>query len=174
MNAHGAYNTSSAHKPEASVARKQAPQQRLRVVKGRKSKRKAISPSRVALLFLGFMIAICFVVYNQVCLSEVTGEINKLNETIKVLESENSRLQSQLEPNESQRIIAQRATKELGMRRLELHQASRVYIYQVDKIELTQLQEPEGFKENVEGFLTSVFQKIASIFSGSSREAPTP
>ena len=174
MNAHGAYNTSSAYKPDGSAARKSAPQQRLRVVKGKEPKRKVISPSRVALLFLGFVVAICFVVYNQVRLSEVTGEINKLNDSIKVLESENARLQSQLEPNESQRIIAQRATKELGMRRLELHQASRVYIYQEDKIEVSQTQEPEGFKENAEVFLATVFQKITSIFSNSSREAPTP
>lgn len=147
------HRSSVAYQQQAQPAPTPQPKKKpeFQVVKGRKSKVKSwITPQTVLIFFL-FVLGICTLVYYQAQLTGVTGDINRLNSQLKNLKSEQVRLESILEPTGSRRLLAERATKELGMNRLDYqNQVTYVTIYREDKVDIAQPEEPEGIVEQIE------------------------
>lgn len=133
----------------------------LRVVQGKRSRVKAIITPRFVFIFFALIAAVCFMVYYQACLTEVTGEINALNRDLRTLKSENVRLQSELEPTQSRRALAEQASKELGMHRVDHHQISYVNIFEEDKVEVATPEESEGIAKQVEAVVTAAIDFFA-------------
>lgn len=158
------YSTSARKlEPRKTVSPKTKPTPRLKVVQGKGKKRGFSVSFQGVLIFLTFVAAICFLVYNQVCLTEVTAEINTLNREMKVLESEYIRLQSSLEPTESMRVVAQRAEQELGMQRLDDYNITQVTIYQEDKVEVALSEKPKSLTEHVEAVVGLLAKKVDEL-----------
>lgn len=161
-----AYNTSSAY--ELQRQPKQQPKTNLHVHKSKKhNKHQAVAElikPRTVFLFLLAVSAVLFLLYNQACLTEVNGEISSINRELKVLSSDNIRMQGILEPTESLRIVAEKAQQELGMQRLDKYQVEYVCIYEEDRVAMAEPQEPEGFAENIESFVASFAHSFNLLF----------
>lgn len=135
-----AYSNSSVAYDLAAVAQpKQQPKPELKVVKSRKRQQAA---SLVNLRTLGaFAVVVTLIilmVYNQVQLNEVSRQINTLDAQLRELESEHTRLSSDLEATQSLRTIADQAQNELGMSRLDKYQTTYICLEQEDRIALTE------------------------------------
>jgi hypothetical protein len=122
-----------------------------------------ISPRSVALALLAVTI-ICLLVYNQACLTEISGGINAMNQKISEMESENTRLLSALESTVSLRVIEDQAKNDLGMQRLDKYQTEYIQIYAHDRVEIT-ADAPSGnlfsqVKLTIGGFVRSVQEYI--------------
>jgi len=163
-----AYNTSSAYDLSAfeEAPKKQAQAPRLKVVRNRSAKRTlavAFTPKALA-SFVIVVTLICLMVYNHVCLNEITGDINALREEIAQLESQNVIVTSQLDSMLSLRVVAERAKDELGMDRLDKYQTRYVYLYEEDKIivpeEPAQGENPTGVAKIARSLFDSLMEYI--------------
>lgn len=158
-----AYNTSSAYDLSAfeeapKKQLKKAPE--LQVVRNRSAKRTlaaAFTPKAVA-AFAIVVTLICLMVYNHVCLNEITGDINALQEEMQELESQNVIMASQLDSMASMRVVEERA-REMGLDRLDKYQTRYVYLYEEDKINLAE-EPPESESP------TGVAKVARSLFDG--------
>jgi len=134
-------NTSSAYKLsvyETVPKRKAKPE--LTVVRQRSAKRAMASAFTPRALgsFAIVVTLICLMIYNQVCLTEVTGEINDLQSGLTQLESEYVKISSELESMISLQTVAERAKTDLGMNRLDKFQTEYVSLYEGDTIRITE------------------------------------
>ena len=94
--------------------------------------------SRGAAAFLLVVSLLGLIVYNQVVLNEVAGEITRINREIAIMESESVRYTSLLESTVSLRAIAQAAEEELGLVRLDQYQIKYLYLYEQDQVILSE------------------------------------
>lgn len=142
-----AYNTSSAHvmtEQDHQGGPKKLRKQDLRVVKTPKQfLASAVTPKNVS-VFLMVVTVVCLMVYNNVCLTEVTGRINALNAEMTRLSSEYVKMQSQQGSSLSPRDISEKAENELGLKRLDKYQTEYLYLYHEDKIEVSEEQKEKG------------------------------
>lgn len=113
----------------ARSAAQSLPQQKkpqLKVVKTQRSLSVTLQSFRT-LCAIGFVIlTMVLMLYHQVQLTEVTGEINSLTSELDELQGENARLRSELEATMSLSVIGERAEEELGMSRRDKYQT--IYI----------------------------------------------
>lgn len=137
-----ARNTSSAYDLSVyeSALQKQAKKPELRVIAKKSAKGSMIGvfTPRVLGSFAIVVTLICLMVYNQVCLNELTGEINRINQGIVEMQSEHTNLSSQLDAMISPRVVAERAKNELGMDRRDQYNTKYIRLYGEDKINLTE------------------------------------
>jgi len=144
-------NTSSAYDLslfEAIPKRKEKPA--LQVVAHQSAKRSlsaAFTPKALG-SFAIVVTLLCLMIYNHVCLNELTGEINQLESEIVRLESEYTKSASQLESMVSLRVVAERAKNELGLDRPDQYQTEYIYLYEEDKINIAdQPEQPAGIAQ---------------------------
>jgi len=149
-------NTSSAYDYSAFGAQPQVQERhkkpQLRVVR---SVPRAFASAFRPDVLCAFVIVVAMaslILYNQVCLNEVNGEINRLNTQLVILESESVRFASLLESAISLRAVADQAENELGMRKLDKYQTVYMYLYEQDQIILTR----NPVEENPENGVLSV------------------
>lgn len=93
---------------------------------------------RICTSFVIVVTLVSLMVYNQVQLNEISGDINRLNKQITELESDNDKMMSELEATMSLRAIGDKAKNELGMNRLDKYQTVYICLEQEDKIERTE------------------------------------
>lgn len=132
-----AYNTSSAYDLSMyQPAPKTAPKPKLQVVEKKSAKRTlsfAFTPRALG-AFAIVVTLVCLMVYNQVCLNEISGEINSIQSELTQMESEYVKMNSEMEAMVSLQIVAQKAKDELGMNRLDKYQTKYINLYGEDKI----------------------------------------
>ncbi|MDR2909256.1 MAG: hypothetical protein LBU86_05190 [Oscillospiraceae bacterium] len=131
--------------------------QELRVVRNKSRGLAAAFTPRTAALFMLVLSVLGLIVYNQVCLNEVTGEISRLESELAIMESESTRFASLLESTVSLRAVAQQAEEELGMTKLDQFRTRYVYLYEQDQI-VVGAQDEEPSEET--GFLESIIDKL--------------
>lgn len=165
-----AYNTSSAYNfsyYEAQLEnKKRLDKEELRVVKAPKHFLVSLITPKTLCVFAMTVTLICLMVYNNVCLTEVTGEINELTNGISELHSENVRMQSEIKSLVSPRSVAQIAENELGLKRLDKYQTEYIYLNREDKVELTEISPSMGVfgqvKAAFDSFVRGVKEYIAA------------
>ncbi len=129
-----AYNLEAFATQEKPTPKSQKQRQQLKVVKTRRqAMANAFSP-KVACAFAVVVTLVSLIVYNQVCINEVAGEINRLTEEIAILESENVRVAALMDSAVSVRAVTQQAENELGMKKLDQYQTVYVNLYPEDYI----------------------------------------
>lgn len=135
----------SAYKPKP----RQNPKPQVKVVGNRKPRRKltALVNPRTVSAFIIVVTMFSLMIYNQACLTEVTGEINQLEAEIGRLESEYVRTSAELDSQINRQTVADIARDELGLDRESAYQVQWVNLYQEDKIE----SGPAGGEESQDG-----------------------
>jgi len=172
----GYSNSSAAYKLPANAAHvsrkvkttpKQRPTPKLAVV-GSKARRRTLTSllnPRSVSAFVIVVTLVSLIVYNQVCLTEITGEINNFKVEITKLQSEYTLTQSELDSQLSRQTVSEVARSELGLDRESAYQTRWVNLYQEDKIErggqTDDISAAESFRVKVSGFLNSVKEYIA-------------
>lgn len=153
-------NSSSAYDFSAYAVPKQQTQPKLKVVKrSKKVISHAFTPKSIS-SFAIIVTLLCLMVYNQVQLAEVTNQINVLSQDVQELASENVELKSTLESSINLRVIAEQAKEELGMHRLDKHQAEYIYLQQEDKIALTDFSPTSSFGASLKLQITSFINRL--------------
>lgn len=159
-------NSSSAYDFSAFAARPQEKQQvsqpQLRMVRSQNRAIASVFTPRILCAFAVVVTLVSLIVYNQVCLNEVTAEISQLNSDIAILESESVRFASLLESTISLRAVAQQAEDDLGMTKLDQYQTVYVYLYEEDRIILAEGPEDSGggLKEWFEAVISTAKEYI--------------
>lgn len=143
---------------QAAPAAKPA-EKKLRVVKTRRQFLvSAITPGNV-FVFLLAVVVVCLMVYNYVCLNEVTGEISRLSEEYRALENVNVALHSELSSSVSPRVLADQAG-EMGLQKLGKYQTEYVNIYHEDTIEQGENAPGESLSLRIKTFLNAAISAI--------------
>lgn len=162
------YNTSSAYKLTNYETAEARARQQLRVV-GRRSPKQALAVAFTPKVLSAFAIVVtllCLIVYNQVQLNEISGEINRLAEDIKVLRAENVKMTSSLEATVSLRSVAEQA-QELGLHRLDQYQTEYINLYRDDKIVLAEEPEQKNSMQRATLGIRSFIGGIVEYIAGS-------
>ena len=144
----------SAYAPKQD-RQKKSDQARLKMVKRGQGRAAVAFTPRVVAAFALVVVLTSLIVYNQVALNEVTGEISRLNREIAIMESDSTRLASLLESTISLRAIAQQAEEELGMVRRDQFQTRYVYLFGEDQIILREGTESQAQRSSLFGRLIS-------------------
>jgi len=156
-----AYNTSSAYKLETyeDVVSKRRAQ--LKLVRNRKKRLIwSIVNIRSVSTFLLVISVMSLMVYNQICLNEVTGEINSVNSMIKQMESENVRLASTLASTVSLHDVVEQAQRELGLQKLDKYQIEYVSLYSENKIVITEEAPKESFATRLSLMVNGTLRQV--------------
>lgn len=135
-----AYNTSSAHvltEQDDQRGPKKLQKEDLKVINTPKQfLASAATPKNICIFFMAVTV-VCLMVFNNVRMTEITGQINELNAEMKVLGNEYVKLQSLQGSSLSPRAVAEKAENELGLKRLDKYQTEYLYLYHEDKIEVS-------------------------------------
>lgn len=160
------YNTSSAYDLSAfEAAPKKQGVPEIKVVKNHKKTLTSAFNPRVLSAFAIVVTLVCLMVYNQVQLTEITGEINGLSKEMSELESDNAKKTSALESTVSLDSVKKQA-QALGMQPRDEYQTRYIYLYQQDKIERTEVSpEPSG-SEKAQLAVTSVWTRFKEYLGG--------
>lgn len=111
----------------------------------------------------GVVLATVFMlIYNQVAITEAANKITGLNKELAALQSDQTRIEMQIENKMSIKKIEEYATEQLGLVKLENYQIKYVDITKEDKIEIAS---PKLDNDLQKGFL-SVFQKFKEYIAG--------
>jgi cell division protein FtsL len=169
-------NTNLAYRVEE--VREQTEKKQLEVrrgMRGRENEKKRKSKSllwkfvnvRTCSVFM-IVIGMCsLIVYNNIQLHEVTGEINRLSTEIRRLENENMHLTSRLENTISLHVIADIAQRELGLQKLDKYQIEYVVIFKENTIELTRQTPRDNFAARLSYGVKDMFRHIKEYIGGS-------
>ena len=113
---------------------------------------KKTSPVKV-LAFMTVILALAFsVMYSRAQLTELSAQVSKVSKELDVLESENVRLNAELEERISLKNVEEYAATELGMDKLDPSQVEYVTLSEGDKAEV---------KEETD---SSIWQQIKNFF----------
>ena len=142
--------------------RKQEKKPQIRVIKGKKAQR----VNRVAIVKIFFAAVIVIgitslMIVNRVALTEIGEEINAANEDLQILQSENTRLNVELEEKMSLDNIEEKAVNELGLTKMNNYQVQYLNLTQEDKIELTNPKSSGNIFDTIAGW----FDKIKEYLS---------
>lgn len=110
--------------------------------------------------FAVIVVLVILMIYNQVQLNEATRRVNTLTTQLNELESEYTRMSSDLEATQSLRMIADQAQDELGMSRLDKYQTTYICLEQEDCISLTENAPDASFGQRVEMKVQAVIARI--------------
>lgn len=162
------YNTSSAY--DLSVYEAGRPinssSERYKVVKTPKQFVASLITPKTVCFFAMAVTVICLMVYNNVCLNEVTGEINELAREMAEMKNENVKMQSELKSIISPRSVAEYAEHELGLKKMDKYQTEYIYLNHEDKIELTNASPKAGFIEGAKHTFNSAINVIKEYIAG--------
>jgi cell division protein FtsL len=139
-----ATNTSSAYDLsafEADRAPKQLRREDVKIVKTPKQFLASVITVQSITIFLFAVAAVCLMVYNNACMTEVTDQINQLNGEMTKLNSDYVKLQSQQGSTMTPRTVAELAESELGLKRMDKYQTEYIVLYHEDKIEVSPEQQ---------------------------------
>ena len=100
-------------------------------------------------------------IVNRVALTEIGEEINAANEDLQILQSENTRLNVELEEKMSLDNIEEKAVNELGLTKMNNYQVQYLNLTQEDKIELTNPKSSGNIFDTIAGW----FDKIKEYLS---------
>jgi cell division protein FtsL len=158
-----ATNTSSAYDLSAfeeGKAPKRLRREDVKVVKTPKQFLASIVTVKNLVVFLMAITVVCLMVYNNVCLTEVTGQINALNDEMTELTSDYVKLQSKQGSTMSPRAVAELAESELGLKRMDKYQTEYIVLYHEDKIEVTEDPSAESLGVKAKLLFTSAISAM--------------
>ena len=130
---------------------------KLQAVKGKKKKALALTKVSPAIMVLTaiFAVTVCaYMIYTHVMITETTAAITRVNKEIVNLQSEEVRLNSELDAIMSRGNIEQKALA-LGMYQADKLQVECVEVNSGDKIEI--LQDDRNIFEKIGDFLNNLF-----------------
>lgn len=139
---------------------KKQPKPGLKVVKSKNRLASSVVTPKTVCSFAIIVTMIVLIVFNQAQLNEVSGDINELNASMEKLQSENVRMTSELESTISLRNIADQAKNKLGMNKLDRYQTEYIYLFQTDKIELTDESPAASIGERLRLTITGAIQRL--------------
>lgn len=148
----------SASVPEIIPAVKQPPQ--LRVVKTARPKSFGVS-TRVLLCFLVLLGIVAGMLYNNVLLTEMTSEIQQLEQRYQQLQSENRRMTVELESRVPLREVQEKAQNILGMSKIEPYQVRYIDMGGQEGVRMVQIPDPTT-PEVVLGMIKPLFSGIGN------------
>lgn len=158
-----AYNTSSARDLsvfEGNAQPKRLRKSELKVVKTpRQFLASAITPKNMC-VFLMAVTVVCLMVYNYVCLNEVTEKINEYSRELTALRSNHVIMESRLGSELSPRTVAERAENELGLKRMDKYQTEYIYLYHEDRIEVLEEEKAGSLGERAKNAFNSAIESI--------------
>lgn len=160
-----AHNSSVAYDLSAYEAPKQRAKPELKVVKRARSGAAALFNLRILSSFAIVVSLLSLIIYNQVQLTEVTGQINRLTSELSELENENLKMTSELESTMSLRMIGEQAKSKLGMNRLDQYQTVYICLEQEDKVALTEYSPNQPLSHKIQSKLTEVIASIQEYIS---------
>jgi cell division protein FtsL len=157
-----ATNTSSAYDLSAfeEKAPKRLHKEDVKVVKTPKQFLASIVTLKNLIFFLAAITGVCLMVYNNVCLTEVTGQINALNAEMTELASDYVKLQSKQGSAMSPRAVAELAESELGLKRMDKYQTEYIVLYHEDKIEVSEDSSSESLGVKAKLLFTSAINAM--------------
>lgn len=159
-------NSSAAYDLTAYELPKERAKPQLKLHKTPQKMVSAVLSPRVLSSFAIVVTLLCLIVYNQVQLNEVSGEINSLSKQLELLESENIKLTSELESTINLRTIGEQAKSELGMKRLDQYQTEYIELYQEDRIQLTQDSPDVSLGQKIKITITAAVNRLQEYISG--------
>lgn len=121
---------------------------------------------RVISYFAVVVTLLVLIVYNQVQINEVSGELNRLGSQISKMESENVRMTSELEAVLSLRSIGEQAKSELGMSRLDPYQTVYICLEQQDKSVLTENSPSLSPGEQIQMTIKAAISRLQEYIAG--------
>ena len=142
--------------------RKQEKKPQIRVIKGKKAQR----VNRVAMVKIFFAAVIVIgitslMIVNRVALTEIGEEINAANEDLQILQSENTRLNVELEEKMSLDNIEEKAVNELGLTKMNNYQVQYLNLTQEDKIELTNPKSSGNIFDTIAGWSDKIKEYLS-------------
>ncbi len=146
----------SASVPQIIPGVKQPPQ--LRVVKTETPKNIGVSP-RALLCFLALLGIVAGMLYNNVLLTEMTSEIQQLEQRYQQLQSENRRMTVELESRVPLREVQEKAQNMLGMSKIEPYQVRYIDLGEQEGVRMVQIPDPTA-PEMVLGMIKPLFSGI--------------
>lgn len=155
-------NSSAAYDLSAYAAANQRQKPQLQVVANKKSRTavRSVLNLRVISAFVIVVTLVSLMVYNQVQLNEVSGRVNALSAQLRELESEKTRMMSELEATLSLRTIEEQAKHELGMNRLDKYQTTYIMLEQEDRIALTEYSPEQSLGQKIRDGVQSAITKL--------------
>lgn len=140
------------------VEPKAQPRPQVTVIQGSKQKAKqlliiGVRPMKIVLtsLLLGMIASVCFCC--KAVLTETVSEISQATQDLEVLQSENIRLNMELEAMVSLKNIEEVATEQLGLSKLEKYQVTYVTLDEGERVVTTQGEQSfRLFDQIKEGF----------------------
>ncbi len=168
------YNTSSAYDlsmyqqaPNQQAPNRQ-PHPQLQVVQKRSAKRTlsfAFTPRALG-AFAIVVTLVSLMVYNQVCLTEISRDINLIQKDLTQLESEYVKMKSQMEAMASLQSVAERAKNDLGLHRLDKYQTQYINLYGKDKSILTTQPAKKADEQNKTVATTRFIDRVMEYIAG--------
>jgi hypothetical protein len=158
-----ATNTSSAYDLNAFEAAQSPKRLRREDVKVVKTPKQFLATVVTVKSLTGFLIAVagvCVMVYNNVCLTEVTGQINALNAEMTRLTSDYVKMESQQGSAMSPRAVAELAENELGLKRMDKYQTEYIVLHHEDKIEVSEVPASESIGVKAKLLFTSAMNRM--------------
>ncbi len=133
----------------------------LRVVSTPRTKRrpKVFGLSKLCLVAL-MVSMVVYMIYNQVVLSELSGQVSLASANLTELESENTRLSADLASNSSYKTLEEYATYQLGLSKLDSGQIIYMDMQQSDRIEITGKRPEQTGLEKIVDTLSGILKHI--------------
>ena len=125
--------------PQALPRVKQPPQ--LRVVETARPKNTGFA-MRSMLCFLTILGIVAGILYNNVLLTEMTSEIQTLEQQFKQLQSENQRMSVEIESRIPLREVQEKAQNSLGMSKIEPYQVRYIDLGEKEGVRMVQIPDP--------------------------------
>ncbi len=116
-------------------------------------RRSTVKTMKVLAICAMFLSVIAFQIYSQVQVDELDRELNKINSEISVLESENTRLNMELDSRISLDKVDDYAQNVLGMVKVENYQVSYVDLSSADTVEVSGGREYKSPWELIKAYL---------------------
>lgn len=144
---------------------RQKPKQTLKVHRGKKGN--YLHPIQVIALMLASVFVLSFMIFSLVQLNEVNSEITQAQKELRVAQSENVRLNSQLETQMSLQNVAKYAEENLGLTKMGSNQVNYISISSGNAIEIPGKEKKDtlttdpGWFQKVQAHLSQLLEYLA-------------
>lgn len=116
-----------------------------------------LNPVKVVLCLLVVVAVTAAMIYSRVVLTETGDQINAYNKELQVLQSENIRIQTELDSKMSLKNIEQYSTEVLGLAKLDPGQVEYLNLADGNKAEVTKPAD-EGALSKIKDFFSGILE----------------
>lgn len=138
--------------------RKPEKKPQIQVIKGKKAKKKSNAVPIIKAFFAAVIVIgiTSLMIVNRITLTEIGEDIGDANANLGILQSENTRLNVELEGKMSLKNIEDKAKNELGLTKMNTYQVQYLSLTQGDKIEITEPKSGGGILSTITGWFDKI------------------